>query len=57
MFSNFKTKQSTLDSLDQFDDELWVELMVKSPQSVISICIMISLDIQLEKEMENIKIN
>ena len=57
MFPKFKTNPSALDSLDQFDDELWVELMINSPKTVHNICIMVSLDLQLEKETANIKIN
>ena len=57
MFPNLKTNPSALDSLDHFDDELWVELMINSPKTVHNICIMVSLDLQLEKETANIKIN
>jgi len=48
-------KSSPLDSLNQFEDELWVELIEKSPESVNSICLMLSLDVQLEKERLNNK--
>lgn len=43
--------------IDQFDDELWVELIQKSPHSVELICIMLSLDLQIEKETSSIKID
>tara|TARA_R110002074_G_scaffold389720_1_gene573186 strand:+ start:564 stop:710 length:147 start_codon:yes stop_codon:yes gene_type:complete len=46
------------ETLDQFDDDLWIQLILKSPQSVSNICMMISLDLQLEKEYnENFKSN
>ena len=38
------------DYLEQLDDDLWVELILNSPQSVINICMMLSLEYQLEKE-------
>lgn len=41
---------SPLDLLNQFDDDLWVELILNSPHSVRLICVMLSLDLQLEKE-------
>ena len=41
---------SPLEILDQFDDDLWVELILKSPKSVSLICTMLSLDLQLEKK-------
>jgi hypothetical protein len=47
---NDNLNQSPLETLDQFDDELWVELILKSPKSVDNICLMLSLDIQLELE-------
>jgi len=37
-------------TLNQFDDDLWVELIMKSPHSIKLICIMLSLDLQIEKE-------
>ncbi len=40
------------ETLNQFDDELWVELIQKSPHSVGMICIMLSLDLQIEEEFE-----
>lgn len=40
------------ETLNQFDDELWVELIQKSPHSVELICIMLSLDLQIEEEFE-----
>ena len=49
-FRNPLLNLTVQETLDQFDDDLWVELILKSPQSVKNICMMISLDIQLEKE-------
>ncbi len=43
-------KPTPYDILDTFDDDLWVELIMKSPQSIKLICIMLSLDLQIEKE-------
>ena len=44
--------------VDQFDDDMWVELIIHSPQSVKNICMFISLDLQIEKEYnENHKSN
>ena len=44
--------------VDQFDDDMWVELIIYSPQSVKNICMFISLDLQVEKEYnENSKSN
>ena len=45
-----KLQLSINEVIDQFDDGMWVELIINSPQSVKNICMMISLDIQLEKE-------
>ena len=43
-------KPTPYDILDTFDDDLWVELIIKSPNSIKLICIMLSLDLQIEKE-------
>tara|TARA_R110000803_G_scaffold202817_1_gene268131 strand:- start:53 stop:232 length:180 start_codon:yes stop_codon:yes gene_type:complete len=40
--------------VDQFDDDMWVELIIHSPQSVKNICMFISLDLQIEKEYNEI---
>ena len=53
-----KLQLSISEVVDQFDDDMWVELIIHSPQSVKNICMMISLDLQLEKEYnENHKSN
>ena len=39
-------------TFNQFDDDLWVELILKSPHSVKMICMILSLDLQIEKEWE-----
>jgi len=41
---------SPLEVFDQFDDELWVELIQKSPKILDNICLILSVDIQLVKE-------
>ena len=43
-------KPSPYDILNTFDDDLWVELIMKTPHSIKLICIMLSLDLQIEKE-------
>jgi len=44
---------SPYELLNQFDDDLWVELILTSPHSVRLICVMLTLDIQSEKEYQN----
>jgi hypothetical protein len=43
-------KPSPYDILDTFDEDLWVELILKSPNTIKIICLMLSLDLQIEKE-------
>ena len=43
-------KPSPYDILDTFDEDLWVELILKSPNTIKIICVMLSLDLQIEKE-------
>lgn len=53
-----KPQLSISEVVDQFDDDMWVELIIHSPQSVKNICMFISLDLQIEKEYnENHKSN
>lgn len=52
---NDNLNPSPLETLNQFDDDLWVELILKSPQTVDNICMMLSLDIQIESEQFNFK--
>ena len=53
-----KLQLSVNEVINQFDDDMWVELIIHSPQSVKNICMFISLDLQIEKEYnENHKSN
>ena len=48
-----KDKNNAIENtLNQFDDDLWIELILKSPHSVKMICMILSLDLQIEKEWE-----
>ena len=49
-FRNPVLNLTVQETLDQFDDDLWVELILKSPQSVKNICMMLSLDLQMGSE-------
>ena len=48
-----KDKNNAIENtFNQFDDDLWIELILKSPHSVKMICMILSLDLQIEKEWE-----
>jgi hypothetical protein len=50
---NLKPHPTPIESLSDLEDDIWVELMISSPQSVNNLCMMVTLDIQIEEEEKN----